>query len=148
MTQLTRRTNDLMSMPSLLTDLLDVDRFFGNQPLFRGERNKMPAVNIKEKDNHYEIDIAAPGMKKEEFKVEMDNNILTISAEHKQEKKEEKENYTRREFSYETFSRSFELPATINDNAIEAHYQDGILKLTLPKKQEAMNNKRKAINIA
>ena len=119
MTQLTRRTNNLMSMPSLFTDLLDVDRFFGNDSLSRGERNRMPAVNIREKDNNYEIDIAAPGMKKEEFKVEMDNNILTISAEHKQEKKEEKENFTRREFSYETFSRSFELPPSVNAQNID-----------------------------
>ena len=135
-----------MSLPNLLTDLLDVDRFFGNDPFFR-DRNCMPAANIREQENHYEIEVAAPGMKKEDFKVEMDNNIITISAERKEEQKEEKENYTRREFSYNAFSRSFELPATVNSEKIDAHYRDGILTLTLPKKEEALKNKRKEIKI-
>jgi HSP20 family protein len=147
MTQLTRRSDELMNLPSLLTEMMDVDRFFGNDPFFRSMK-KMPSVNIKEKDNSYEIELAAPGMKKEDFKVELDNNVITISAEQKEEKTEEKENFTRREFSYNSFSRSFEVPTTVNAEKVDAQYKDGLLVLTLPKKQEAMVNNRKEIKVS
>jgi HSP20 family protein len=147
MTQLTRRSDELMNLPSLLTEMMDVDRFFGNDPFFRSMK-KIPSANIKEKDNSYEIELAAPGMKKEDFKVELDNNVITISAEQKEEKTEEKENFTRREFSYNSFSRSFEVPTTVNAEKVDAQYKDGLLVLTLPKKQEAMVNNRKEIKVS
>jgi HSP20 family protein len=147
MTQLQRITNDLMPFPSLFTNMLDVDRFFGNDPFFsRAER--LPATNIKDKNDLYEIEVAAPGMKKEDFKINIDNEILTISAEHEEEKKEEKDNYTRREFSYNSFSRSFNVPTGVNTDKIDAQYKDGVLVLRLPKKQEALVSNKKEIKVS
>ena len=147
MTQLKKVTNDWSSFPSLLTDIMDVDRFFGSDQFFR-KMNKMPAANIKEQNNHYEIELAVPGMKKEDIKIELSNNILTISAQHKNEKTEEKDNYTRREFSYNSFSRSFDVPTSVNAEEVNAQYKDGLLLLTLPKKQEAIVNNKKEIKVS
>lgn len=93
-----------------------------------------PAVNIHEDEKNYEVELAVPGMKKDDFKVNVDDDVLTISAEHKDEKNEKEKNYTRKEFSYSSFQRSFKLPEQrVNVEKIEAKYNDGILKLTLPK---------------
>lgn len=131
----------------MLTDMLDVERFFGNDPFFKNLES-VPSANIKEQDDRFEVQLAAPGMDKKDFKIEIANNVLSISAEKKEEKTEEKENYTRREFSYDSFRRSFQLPATVNEDAVDASYKDGILTLALPKKQEAITGKRKEISIA
>ncbi len=97
----------------------------------------IPAVNIKENDKNFEVEVAAPGMNKKDFKVEVENNVLTISAETKEEKEEKKENYSRKEFSYESFERSFTLPQDIVDaDKIKAKYDNGILKIEIPKKEE------------
>jgi HSP20 family protein len=97
----------------------------------------VPAVNITENANDYKISVAAPGLKKNDFHINVDGNMLTISAE-KEETKEEKEgeNYTRKEYNYSSFSRSFTLPQEVNREKIEASYEDGVLKLVLPKKEE------------
>jgi HSP20 family protein len=97
----------------------------------------VPAVNITENVNDYNISVAAPGLKKNDFHINVDGNMLTISAE-KEETKEEKEgeNYTRKEYNYSSFSRSFTLPQEVNREKIEASYEDGVLKLVLPKKEE------------
>ncbi|PRY07287.1 heat shock protein Hsp20 [Pontibacter ummariensis] len=141
------KKNGLIPASSFLTDVLDLDRFFDNDSFFKGFK-KVPFTNIREKDDRFEVELAAPGMDKQDFKVEIDNDILTVSAERKEEKSEEKEQYTRQEFSYSSFTRSFELPATVNAEAIQAAYKDGILKLTLPKKEEASVSNKKAIEIA
>jgi HSP20 family protein len=146
MTLLRKNTDDLMPMRSLFNDLLDMDRFFGNDSLLKGLK-KMPSANIIEKENRYEIELAAPGMDKKDFKIELSENILTISAERKEEKKEEKENFTRQEFSYNSFTRSFEVPASVNAEAVDAQYKDGILMLTLPKKEEARKKNKKEIAV-
>ena len=147
MTQLKRITDELMPLPGMFSDLLDADRFFGRDPFFRGLK-RMPAANIREKNNHYEVEIAVPGMKKEDFKVAIDNNVLTISGEHKEEKKEDKNNYTRREFNYNSFSRSFEVPAAVNTDQVDAQYKDGMLVLTLPKKEETLPASKKEIKVS
>ena len=141
------RNNGLQPMSSRLTEMLDLDRFFDSDSFFRGFK-KVPSANIKEKDNRFEVELAAPGMQKEDFKVEVANNVLIVTGERKDEKNEENENYTRQEFSYSSFSRSFELPATVNADAIKAAYNNGILVLTLPKKEEASVKNKKAISIA
>ncbi|RDV13551.1 Hsp20/alpha crystallin family protein [Pontibacter diazotrophicus] len=140
------KNNGLQPMSSLLTDMLDLDRFFDNDSFFKGIK-KAPSANIKEKDNRFEVELAAPGMDKKDFKVEIANNILTVSAERKDEKNEENESYTRKEFNYSSFTRSFELPASVNADAIKAAYNNGILVLTLPKKKEATAGNKKAIQI-
>ncbi len=97
----------------------------------------IPAVNIKENDKNFEVEVAAPGMDKKDFKVEVENNVLTISAEKREEKKEKKNNYSRKEFSYESFERNFTLPQNVVDaDKIKAKYENGILKIEIPKKEE------------
>lgn len=100
----------------------------------------MPSVNVKETETNYEIEMAVPGLKKEDFKINIDRNILTISSESQTENEErdEKKNYTRREFNYQSFTRSFTMPSDIVDvEHIEAKYDNGILKLAVPKREIA-----------
>ena len=117
------------------TDLLEnIERNF----LGRVDENSgdIPAVNIKEENDKFVLELAAPGMKKDDFKINLDNYQLTISAETKDEKKEKEDNYTRREFVYSSFSRSFTLPKTIDIEKIKADYRNGVLNIVLPKKEE------------
>lgn len=113
-------------------------------------KNNIPAVNIKENETDFTIELAAPGLKKEDFYVEVDNNVLTISAEVKNETTEtdEKGKYSRKEFSYNSFKRSFTLPETINEDTIVATYEHGVLNLTMPKKEEALPKAKRLIEIA
>jgi len=97
----------------------------------------MPSVNIVENKDNYEVSLAAPGMKKDDFKIDIDANTLTISAEKEEKKVENEERYTRKEFNYTSFSRSFSLPDWVNKDRIDASYENGLLKLTLPKTEEA-----------
>lgn len=102
-----------------------------------GRLMNIPAVNITEQKDYYLVSLAAPGLKKEDFNIDVDGNMLTISSS-KEEKKEEKEaRYTRKEYSYSSFERSFTLPDEVNKEKIEARYENGLLKLVLPKKEEA-----------
>lgn len=103
----------------------------------------VPAVNISERKDDFLVTMAAPGLKKEDFKIDLEGSILTISSEKEEESKEEDEKFTRKEYSYSSFERSFTLPEEVNQNAIEAQYKEGVLNLTLPKKEEA---KRMAIS--
>ncbi|MGC8749646.1 Hsp20/alpha crystallin family protein [Hydrotalea sp.] len=115
---------------------------------FSSEGSTLPKVNIKEDDNGYTVEMAAPGMKKEDFQINLDKQILTISAEAKVEKEEKKETYSRKEFNYQSFQRSFSLPDTADDEKISAKYTDGILHIYIPKKEEAKPKPAKTIAIA
>ncbi|ATL49193.1 heat-shock protein Hsp20 [Chitinophaga caeni] len=97
-----------------------------------------PAVNISEDDTSYQVDVVAPGFKKEDFKISVDEDVLTISAESKKESEEQdkKKTYSRREYSYSAFTRSFRLPENSKDDSIAATYLDGVLKLTVPKSEQ------------
>ncbi len=111
--------------------------------------NSLPSVNIEETEKNFKIQLAAPGLKKEEINIELVNNVLTISSE-KQKEKEEKEdsgNYYRKEFNYQSFSRSFTLPENANENKIEATYKDGILHVDVAKKQISYPKSVKNISI-
>jgi HSP20 family protein len=115
-----------------------MDRFFRDSLSdFWGHNftETMPAVNITEKPESLLIEMAAPGLKKEDFKIEMDGNMMTISAEKKEELKEEKKNIWKREYNYTSFSRSFTLPENVADDNVSASYADGVLKLEIPKKE-------------
>lgn len=108
----------------------------------------IPAVNSKETDSSYELEVAIPGLKKEDIHVEFDRGILTISSEKKEEKEEKDgEKVTRKEFNYSSFQRSFHLPENILEDQIEADYTDGILKLSLPKQTETKVHRKKEIEI-
>jgi HSP20 family protein len=99
--------------------------------------NKTPAVNIAETENQFEIELAAPGLSKEDFKINLDKNVLSVSAEKKVENVEEGKKYSKKEYAYNSFVRSFTLPETADQSKIEAEYVDGILKLNVAKKEEA-----------
>ncbi len=110
----------------------------------------LPAVNVKETDEAYVVELAAPGLRREDFQVELKDNVLSIRSEVKDEHKEEEENgrYTRREFSYRAFQRSFSLDQTlVDDESINATYQDGVLNITLPKREEAKPKAPRVIEI-
>lgn len=99
--------------------------------------NHFPAVNIAETDGNFQIELAVPGFKKEDFKISIDKNVLSISTEKKNEEVQEGKKFSKREFSYAAFTRSFNLPETVDYNKIDAAYTDGILKLTVAKKEES-----------
>lgn len=96
-----------------------------------------PAVNIKEDKDEYKVSVAAPGLKKSDFNIDLEGNMLTVSCEKEENKEEKDARHTRREYNYSSFSRSFTLPEEVAKDKIEAAYEDGVLKLTLPKKEEA-----------
>lgn len=112
---------------SLINDLPLNDRFI----------NKIPAVNIAETENEFHIELAVPGLKKEDFKISLDKNVLSVSAEKKTENADESKKYSKREYSYNSFIRSFTLPETADQAKIDAEYTDGVLKLNVAKKEEA-----------
>ncbi|MBS4058211.1 MAG: Hsp20/alpha crystallin family protein [Bacteroidales bacterium] len=121
---------------NLLSELMeDFDRnlFIRNAET----RGMVPSVNIRENENGFILDLAAPGMKKEDFRIKLDSNVLTISSEQKSENDESNDKYTRKEFYYSAFSRSFTLPKTIDLDKIKADYKDGILAVSLPKREDA-----------
>lgn len=129
-----------------------VDEFFGSDLLnnvFEGYTGvNAPAVNIVEGKEDFRIEVAAPGLDKKDFKINLENNVLTISSE-KENKKEEKEGkYMRREFSYSTFKRSFSLPETVESEKISANHKDGILFISIPKREEAKVKPARQIAIA
>ncbi|WP_020534784.1 Hsp20/alpha crystallin family protein [Lewinella cohaerens] len=123
------------------------DEFFNNVPARTNFSGTLPAVNVKETEDDYAIELAVPGLKKEDFKVEINEGVLTIAAERKTENEEKKEGYTRREFSFTNFTRRFTLPETADEKGISASYTDGILVLNLPKKEEAKPQPARLIEV-
>lgn len=129
------KANDIL--PSYFDDFFRPWNEWFNNEGFMGKTINVPAVNIAETTNGFDLSLAVPGMKKDDFKIDVDGNMLTISCQ-KEEKKEEKDaKFTRKEFNYSSFSRCFTLPEEVNKEKIDAHYEDGVLKLSLPKKEEA-----------
>tara|TARA_R110000868_G_scaffold280326_3_gene540401 strand:+ start:17133 stop:17558 length:426 start_codon:yes stop_codon:yes gene_type:complete len=137
-----KRNNVLF--PALMNEFLRPD-WFGGVDNFK---QNVPAANVKETESDYVLELAIPGRKKEDFNVEIDNDILTISSEVKSEENKEDDGYTRREFTFSSFKRVFSLPETISLDKINATYEDGILKFVLPKKEEALPKPKRLIEIA
>lgn len=130
--------------PSIIDELLKPDWLGGMQSF----NANVPAVNIKETDTSFGIELAAPGKKKEDFNIEIDHNVLTISSEEKTETEETQGKYTRKEFSYASFRRAFTLPETVNTEHINASYENGVLHVALPKREEALPKPKRLIEIA
>ncbi len=134
------------SMPSL------IDEFFGRDLMENFFENRTginsPAVNVKETSEDFRIEVAAPGLDKKDFKVDLDNNVLTVSSEKEHKDEQEDEKYMRREFSYTSFSRSFSLPEAVDAEKIKANHKDGILTITIPKREEAKRKPPKQISIS
>ncbi|WP_298370906.1 Hsp20/alpha crystallin family protein [uncultured Lutibacter sp.] len=108
----------------------------------------LPKVNIKETADAYLVDMAVPGLKKSDFQINLDNDVLSISTETKDESEQKAENYTRREFGYSSFKRTFSLPETVDEDKIKASYNEGILSIYLPKKEEAKQKPVRTIKIS
>lgn len=129
-----------------------IDEFFGRDlPGFffdSDNRFNTPAVNISETKDDYRIELAAPGLEKNDIKIDLDNNVLTISSEKKEEHEEKEERYMRREFSYSTFSRSFSLPESVDVENIKASHKDGVLEVVLPKSEKAKVKAARQIKIS
>ncbi|MBU2973888.1 MULTISPECIES: Hsp20/alpha crystallin family protein [Zobellia] len=132
-----------LAFPSLMNEIFKPDWFGGMENV----ATSTPAVNIKDNEKSFELDLIVPGRKKEDFNIEVDNELLTISAELKDEKEVKEENYTRREFRFSSFKRAFTLPESINVDDIKADYVDGVLKIELPKKEEALPKPKRLIEL-
>lgn len=151
MTQAVSNKSNGNSFPSLMENFFS-DRFYNLASFFNefgiDQPFRIPEVNIVENVKDYQIELAAPGMDRKNFKIEVQNGVLSISAEKEQEKDEDGKNFRRREFSYNAFSRSFVLPENLLDEKIDAKYENGILKLTLPKKEAKVEKPVKQIKVA
>ena len=101
------------------------------------QTNKVPSVNVSESSSEYKLTLAAPGMKKEDFHIDIEGSMLTVSSEKEESKEEKDTRFTRKEYSYSSFSRSFTLPSEVNQEKIDASYVDGILSISLPKKEDS-----------
>jgi HSP20 family protein len=145
-----KRTREFGTFPSLSTWFDDI---VGNELTsgFLGNFNTgmtLPAVNIKENEEAFILEIAVPGMKKSDFNVDVDNKVLTISAEIEESKEHMEEVYTRREFGYSSFKRTFTLPDTVELDSISATYTEGILNVLLPKREDAKQKPPRTIKIS
>lgn len=150
MTLLKRNGNLFNQLPVLFEDFINRDSFNWGLSNFSSSNTTIPAVNIRETNENYQVEVAAPGMQKKDFKVELDGNLLTISSEKSDQKEEvDTEKYTRKEFSYQAFQRSFTLPKEVVDaDKIQAKYEDGLLHLLIPKKEEAKQKAPRLIQIS
>jgi HSP20 family protein len=132
------------SYSPFLSNLFDDDFF----PVLTNRTSSMPAVNIKENDKSFFLELAVPGMEKKDLKIDISDDVLTISSESKNETEEEKDGYKRKEFSYTSFCRSFYIPENVNREKIAASYKDGILNVELPKLEEEKSKITKQIKIS
>lgn len=150
MTLVKRNGSLLNQMPVLFDDLFNRDLFNWGNLNFSDTNTTIPAVNIKETAENYEVEVAAPGMTKKDFKVELDGNSLTISSERSNEREEkDDERYSRKEFSYQSFQRTFTLQNDVVDiDKIQAKYENGLLHLLIPKKEEAKQKPPRLIQIS
>lgn len=130
--------------PFYMSNLFDDDFF----PVFQNRSSSLPAVNIREDEKRYSLELAVPGMERKDLKIDINEDVLTISSESKNEKEEEKNGYKRREFSYSSFCRSFYIPENVNRDKIEASYKDGILTVGLPKQEEEKSKISRQISIS
>lgn len=149
MRTLVKSNSSFPTVNTLFDDFFSKDVFDWSDKNFSTIGSNLPSVNLKETDNKLQVELAAPGMKKEDFKVEIDNNMLMISSEKKEEKEEtrKKDNYVRKEFNYQSFCRTFSLPEYIDDSKIEASYKDGILHVDIAKKENGQKKTHKTIAI-
>ena len=135
-------------LPSMFDRFFEGDLFDWSNRNFSLTNTTLPSVNIKQNANEFTVEVAAPGFEKGDFKLEVDHDLLTVSSEKKVENEtKEGEQFTKREFSYQSFSRSFTLPNTADGERIEANYDNGILRIIIPKKEEAKPRPSRVIEI-
>ena len=146
---LIKRSNGLFpSVPSFFDDFLTKDVFEWSNAN-RSYGSSLPAVNIKEDSDNFEVEVAVPGLKKDDFNIELENDVLTISSEKERKTESKEDKYVRREFQYSSFKRTFSLPENVvNGDMVEADYTNGVLHILLPKKEEVKPKPAKTIQIA
>lgn len=127
--------NNKQTLNPWLTDVFD--SFINDSFVADRLTSRVPAVNISESENAFHIELAAPGLRKEDFKINLEKQLLSISVEKREENTEENKTFSRREYGYNSFVRTFTLPDAADQNNIEAQYLDGILKINIVKKEEA-----------
>jgi HSP20 family protein len=145
-----KRNNSFQGMNSIFDDLFNRDLLNWGLVNNSATNTTLPSVNIRETNDNFIVEMAAPGMTKDDFKIELDGNLLTISSE-KEDRNVMKdgEKYTRQEFSYQSFQRSFQLPKDVVDSdKIQAKYENGVLNLVVPKKEHAKQKPPRMIEIA
>jgi len=130
--------------PFGFSNLFDDDFF----PAINSRTSSMPAVNIREDEKHFGLELAVPGIDKKDLKIDINEDVLTISSETKNESEENKDGYKRKEFSYTSFCRSFYIPENVDRDKIEANYKDGILNVSLPKMKEEKNKITREVKIS
>lgn len=143
------KRNEANWLPSVFDDMFKTD-WLGGTTNVSSIGTSIPAVNIQETDDNFMVAVAAPGKTKEDFQIELENEVLTISSEEKQENETSENNgkFTRKEFSYRNFKRAFSLPETVDSEKIAAAYNNGVLEITLPKKEEAKVQAKRMIEIS
>ncbi len=145
---LIKRDDFFPSMSNFFNDFFNRDWMDWSNQNFSLTNTTLPSVNIRESNEAFNVELAAPGMVKDDFKIELNHNVLTISSEKKEEKEtKEGESYSRKEFSYQSFSRSFTLPNVADSENIEAKYENGILTIRIPKREEAKTKPVRLIEI-
>ena len=149
MTIVRRNGNAANSFPGLFDDFFNRDIFNWGLSNYSDTNTTIPAVNIKETADNYEVEVAAPGMSKKDFNITLEGNMLTISSEKSQQQEDVKDTrYTSREFSYQSFSRTFTLQKDVVDtDKLRATYQDGVLQLVIPKMEHAKQKAPRTIEI-
>ena len=142
------KRNEANWLPSVFDDMFKTD-WLGGTTNVNSIGTSIPAVNIHESEDSFKVEVAAPGKTREDFTIELDNDVLTISSEEKKENEttENDGRYTRREFSYTNFKRAFSLPETVNSEDISASYNNGVLEILIPKKEEAKQQPKRMIEI-
>jgi HSP20 family protein len=130
--------------PFYMGNIFDDDFF----PVMSNKTSSMPAVNIREDEKKFMLDLAVPGIDKKDLKIDINEDVLTISSETKNEMEENSDGYKRKEFSYSSFCRSFQVPENVNREKIEANYKDGILSVALPKFEEEKNKISRQVKIS
>ncbi|MBP7408624.1 MAG: Hsp20/alpha crystallin family protein [Flavobacteriales bacterium] len=143
--------SNLLAPRTLFPSFFDDDTFLPSRLMGRAffqDKESMPAVNIKDDTKSFELELAVPGYKKEDLKVNVEDGLLTISSEKQKESEEEKNGYTRREFSYSSFTRSFQLPQNADADNVKANFVDGVLKLSVPKTKSLPEKHGKEVRIA
>ena len=148
MSLIKKNRNSFNSIPALFDDFLGQEFFNWGNTNYSATQTTIPMVNVKESTENFEVEVAAPGMDKKDFKIQLDNNLLTISSQRENSEEREQDGYSRKEFSYQSFQRSFMLPKDVVDqDGIAARYENGLLQLTIPKREEAKQKGPRLIEV-
>lgn len=148
MSLIKKNRNSFNAIPALFDDFVGRELFNWGNTNYSSTQTTIPMVNIKESAENFEVEVAAPGMNKKDFKIQLDNNLLTISSHKENEEETQHDGYNRREFSYQSFQRSFMLPKDVVDHdGILASYDNGLLRLTIPKREEAKQKGPRLIEV-